>query len=58
MRMELDRTRAKGYYWDKATNKWLAQIAFNKKDMNLGRYTTEQEARQAYLNAKEKYHII
>ena len=53
-----NRTRAKGYYWDKATNKWLAQIAFNKKDMNLGRYTTEQEARQAYLNAKEKYHII
>ena len=51
-------TKAKGYAWHKKSNKWKAQISFNKKDMHLGLYVTEQEARQAYLNAKEKYHII
>mgnify|MGYP003680120296 CR=1 FL=1 len=49
---------AKGYYWDKAAGKWHAQIMINRKQKNLGLFDTEEEARAAYLVAKEEYHII
>ena len=51
-------TNAKGYTWDKVTNKWMSKITLNGKTIYLGRYKTEEEARQSYLLAKEKYHII
>ena len=50
-------TNAKGYCWNKKTNKWAAQIRYNKI-INLGSYDTEEDARNAYLRAKEQYHII
>ena len=53
-----NRTKAKGYTWDKSKNKWKSQICINNKRINIGLYKTEQEARQSYLIAKEKYHII
>jgi hypothetical protein len=53
-----NRTKAKGYYFDKTTNKFCAHIGLNSKSINLGRYNTEGEARQAYLDAKKIYHII
>jgi uncharacterized membrane protein YfcA len=37
---------------------FLNRFQFGKKHISLGGYNTEEEARQAYLNAKEKYHII
>ena len=49
---------AKGYYWDKDRNKWRAEIVYDGKRIRLGRFNTEEEARNAYLQAKEKYHII
>lgn len=48
----------KGYYYCKQTNKYRATICYNYKIIALGRFDTEQEARQAYLQAKEKYHVI
>jgi predicted phosphodiesterase len=51
-----NRKTAKGYNFYR--NKYQAQIQVNNKRIYLGYFTTEQEARQAYLNAKEKYHII
>jgi len=51
-------TNSKGYYFDKSTNKWRSTIQFNCKKIHLGRFNTEEEARQSYLIAKEKYHII
>jgi hypothetical protein len=48
----------KGYSWDKDRNKWKSQIHISGKTIHLGRYNTEQEARDAYLIAKEKYHTI
>jgi hypothetical protein len=51
-------TNAKGYCWDKSRKKWLSCITLNGKQINLGRFDTEQEARQAYLDAKKVYHII
>ena len=49
---------AKGYSWNKHRNKWRARIFLNNKEIYLGLYITEEEARNAYLEAKEKYHII
>lgn len=52
-----NRTKAKGYYWNKQKNKYEAQIVLNGKHIRLGCYDTEEEARQAYLTAKPIYHI-
>jgi hypothetical protein len=53
-----NRKKAKGYYWNKRDNKWMAQIKINAKNINLGLYNNEEDARQAYLQGKEKYHKI
>ena len=50
--------KIKGYSWDKENNNWRARIRLNKKLINLGSFTEEADARQAYLTAKEKYHIM
>ena len=49
---------SKGYRWNKISKKWSSKIRVNKKDIYLGSYNTEQEARSAYLAAKEIYHKI
>jgi hypothetical protein len=48
----------KGYYWDKCNQLWSARIAVNGKNINLGNYKIESDARKAYLNAKLIYHVI
>ncbi len=53
---QFNRISAKGYTWCKRDNKWKSQIQLNKKVIFLGRYNSEQEARNAYLAAKEIYH--
>ena len=53
-----NRTTAKGYSWHKSANKFCAVIQINGKSKHLGYYTTEQEARNAYLKAKETHHVI
>lgn len=49
---------ARGYYWDKRVNKWRARIWVDGKQIYLGLFIQEEDARNAYLAAKEKYHII
>ena len=51
-------TKAKGYCWNKSANKFCAYIKINGKMKHLGLFHTEQQARNAYLKAKETYHII
>ncbi len=41
-------SRYKGVSWDGVNSKWKAQILISGKNKNLGRYTTEAEAAQAY----------
>ena len=53
-----NRIKAKGYTWYKRTKKWKAQIQLNGKQINLGYFESEDDARQAYLEAKKIYHII
>ena len=51
-------TNAKGYYWNKQNNKWHAQIRINDKKKFLGLFENEEDAHQAYLNAKEIHHKV
>ena len=53
-----NRKTDKGYYFNKREGKFRAKIYLDWKEINLGYFNTEEEAKQAYLNAKEKYHII
>ena len=51
-----NRKKAKGYYWNKTKCKYQAYIMINYKGINLGSYDTAEEAHDAYLVAKIKYH--
>ena len=51
-----NKLNTKGYH--KRGNKFRAVLQIIKEYKHLGYYDTEEEARAAYLNAKEKYHII
>ena len=47
----------KGYTLKK-NGKYRAQIKVDCKSFNLGSYDTEEEARQAYIDGKLKYHNV
>jgi hypothetical protein len=49
-------TNAKGYCWHKNINKWQSRIMVNGESIHLGYFDKEEDAKQAYLNAKEIYH--
>jgi hypothetical protein len=51
---QFNRKNTKGY--SKQNNKFIAKIRINKKQIHLGCYDTEEEAHNAYLEAKQKYH--
>jgi hypothetical protein len=48
----------KGYSLDKTlkTNKWIVSIGFNNKQIRVGSFDNEEDAKQSYLNAKQQYH--
>jgi hypothetical protein len=48
----------KGYCFNKARNKFHAQINLNGKKIYLGLFETAKEARAAYLKAKKELHKI
>ena len=51
-------TKSKGISFLKERNKWISRITKNKKTIHLGYFNTEEEARNEYLKAKDKYHKI
>ena len=50
-------TNSKGFAFHKATGKYEARIMVDGKRKHLGLFETEYEARNAYLDAKAKYHV-
>jgi len=53
-----NRTKVKGYTYHKQHNKFMARIKIDGITKHLGLFDTEEEARQTYLEAKQKYHLI
>ena len=51
-------TKAKGYHYCKRDKLYYAQIRVNSKNIHLGCYKNECDARKAYLDAKKIYHVI
>ena len=51
-------TNAKGYCWNKQRNKWQSSIRGDGKQIHLGLFENEEDAKQAYEDAKLIYHII
>ena len=49
-------SKAKGYYWHKNNKRWCSNIWVNGIIKRLGYFLTEEEAKQAYLEAKSLYH--
>lgn len=45
-----------GACWHKASGLWQSQIKVNKKQHHLGYFKTEEEAHQAYVEAKRRLH--
>lgn len=46
----------KGATWIESRGKWKASIMVNRKQIFLGYFATEEEARAAYVEAVRKYH--
>jgi len=53
-----NRSDVKGYTWREAQKKWEAYIKVDGISINLGAFEKEEDARNAYLEAKAKLHII
>ena len=51
-----NRKKDKGYCWDKYAKKFKAYIYKDNKTINLGSFTSEEDARNAYLEAKKIIH--
>lgn len=46
--------RFKGVFW--VANRWMAQIAVDRKTIYLGRYKDEEQAARVYDEAARKHH--
>lgn len=55
---QFNQKKAKGCYFDKIAGRWKAQICVDQIRKHIGYYDTQEEASDAYLKAKKKYHII
>lgn len=49
---------AKGYHWNSSEKKWKAAIRLNGVTTHLGYFSSEDDARQAYLKAKNEQHAL
>jgi hypothetical protein len=55
---QFNRPNVKGYCWNKNDQRWQSYICVDSKTKHLGSFISEEDARQAYLDAKNKQHVI
>jgi len=48
----------KGYYYNKRAKKYIASVQIDEETVVLGSFDTEEEAREAYFDAIEKYLLL
>jgi hypothetical protein len=53
-----NRAGVKGYRFDSIREKWRARITIDHKQIELGFFDTEEEAANAYREAKATYHDV
>lgn len=54
-----NKENVKGYYWNKLMKKWESRIRIaDNQRIHLGYFDNELDAENAYLEAKQQYHII
>lgn len=53
-KQKIKKFRGKGYYLNKKVNKWCARITINNKEIALGYFKTEDEAKKAVLNKRKE----
>jgi len=53
---QMNRDEVNGYTWHRG--KWRADIKVDGKTIHIGYFENKEDARAAYLEAKQKYHII
>ena len=53
---KIKKSKYKGIYFDKRSNKWISRITLNYKGIHLGSFNTKEEAALAYDKAAIKYH--
>ena len=58
VRRSLPRSGYSGVYWHEKAGKWEAKINFRGGTTYLGLFTNKEDARHAYLNAKEVIHTF
>lgn len=51
-------TAARGYWWHPGARKWRAGITVDGRNVHLGYFADEADARAAYLEAKAELHAI
>jgi hypothetical protein len=49
---------AKGYCWNKTSQKWQATITLNGKNKHLGLFASEEDARKVYLDSVQNLHLM
>lgn len=52
----MNRSGVKGYYFDKNKKKWFSKIVINRKQIRLGYFKTEEEAKVSRINGEKKYY--
>lgn len=47
-----------GVSWDSSSSKWRSEIQVKRQRVYLGKFSSKEDARAAYLTAKAKYHTF
>ena len=53
-----NKENTRGYSWQENCRKWRAYIGYDKCQYTIEYYEKEENAREAYVEEKKKYHLL